>query len=61
VVQADIYKLPFPQIFDYAFSVGVLHHLPDPRAGFKSLAEKVKPVGTVGLGLRRRKHEWITR
>jgi hypothetical protein len=27
--------------------VGVLHHLPDPGAGFKSLVSKVKPGGHV--------------
>src|ERR1041385_1770306 len=36
IVQTDIYNLPFARVFDYAFSVGVLHHLPDPRGGFKS-------------------------
>jgi len=62
VVQADIYKLPFPQIFDYAFSVGVLHHLPDPRAGFKSLAEKVKPGGHLSAWVYgAENNEWITR
>jgi SAM-dependent methyltransferase/uncharacterized protein YbaR (Trm112 family) len=45
VLQADIYQLPLRRAFDYAFSVGVLHHLPDPRAGFKSLVSKVKPGG----------------
>src|SRR5258707_699882 len=33
IVQADISNLPLAPIFDCAFSVGVLHHLPDPRAG----------------------------
>jgi SAM-dependent methyltransferase len=47
VVQADIYHLPLRAVFDYAFSVGVLHHLPDPGAGFKSLAAKVKPGGHI--------------
>ncbi|HEY0547580.1 MAG TPA: methyltransferase domain-containing protein, partial [Pyrinomonadaceae bacterium] len=42
VIQADLYHLPLRRAFDYAFSVGVLHHLPDPRAGFRSLASKVK-------------------
>jgi SAM-dependent methyltransferase len=43
VVQADIYNLPLrPREFDYAFSVGVLHHLPDPRAGFVTLSRHVK-------------------
>lgn len=45
VIQADIYHLPLRRVFDYAFSVGVLHHLPDPRAGFQSLVGKVKPGG----------------
>src|SRR5436853_5635668 len=30
IIQADIYHLPLRRVFDYAFSVGVLHHLPDP-------------------------------
>ena len=45
VIQADIYHLPLRRVFDYAFSVGVLHHLPNPRAGFNSLVSKVKPGG----------------
>src|SRR3989442_2166072 len=62
VVQADIYNLPFPRIFDYAFSVGVLHHLPDPRAGFKSLASKVKPGGHLSAWVYgAENNEWITR
>ena len=31
VLQADIFKLPLKKAFDYAFSVGVLHHTPDPE------------------------------
>ena len=62
VVQADIYKLTFPRIFDYAFSVGVLHHLPDPRAGFKSLAAKVKSGGHLSAWVYgAENNEWITR
>ena len=45
VIQADIYHLPLRRVFDYAFSVGVLHHLPDPRAGFRSLVARVKSGG----------------
>ncbi len=45
IAQADIYHLPFKRVFDYAFSVGVLHHLPDPRAGFNALAAQVMPGG----------------
>ena len=47
VIQADIYHLPLRRVFDYAFSIGVLHHLPDPRGGFKSLVSKVKSGGHV--------------
>jgi len=41
--------------FDYAFSVGVLHHLPDPRAGFRSLAGKVKDGGHLSAWVTARK------
>jgi SAM-dependent methyltransferase len=62
IIQADIYHLPLARKFDYAFSVGVLHHLPDPRSGFMSLAAKVKPGGYLSAwiyGLEN--NEWITR
>ncbi|MCA1578569.1 MAG: methyltransferase domain-containing protein [Acidobacteria bacterium] len=49
VVQADIYRLPLKQAFDYAYSIGVLDHIPDPFVGFKSLALKVKPGGHVSV------------
>jgi SAM-dependent methyltransferase len=49
VIQADICHLPLRQSFDYAFSVGVLDHLPDPVAGFKSLASKLKPGGHLSV------------
>jgi SAM-dependent methyltransferase len=62
IVQADIYHLPFKRVFDYAFSVGVLHHLPDPRAGFISLASKVKPGGHLSAWVYgAENNEWITR
>ncbi len=62
VVQADIYSLPFARAFDYAFSVGVLHHLPDPRGGFKLLASKVKAGGHISAWVYgAENNEWITR
>jgi SAM-dependent methyltransferase len=62
IVQADIYNLPFAQMFDYGFSVGVLHHLPDPRAGFLSLSSKVKAGGHVSAWVYgAENNEWITR
>jgi SAM-dependent methyltransferase len=62
IIQADIYRLPLAQQFDYAFSVGVLHHLPDPRAGFISLASKIKPGGHISAWVYgAENNEWITR
>lgn len=62
IVQADIYNLPFAAVFDYAFSVGVLHHLPDPRGGFKSLASKIKAGGHLSAWVYgAENNEWITR
>lgn len=50
VVQADLLRLPLrPASIDYVFSVGVLHHLPDPSAGFRSLAGAVRPGGAVSV------------
>lgn len=46
LVQADIYNLPFRAPFDFAFSIGVVHHLPDPEAGFRSISAHVKPGGS---------------
>ncbi len=62
VIQADLYQLPLRRVFDYAFSVGVLHHLPDPRAGFVSLASKVKAGGHVSAWVYGAENNgWITR
>jgi SAM-dependent methyltransferase len=48
LVQADVYHLPFkPGVFDFAYSIGVLHHLPDPERGYQSLLPIVKPGGSV--------------
>ena len=62
IVQADIFNLPFKRAFDYAFSVGVLHHTPDPKKSFVSLAAKVKSGGHVSAWIYgAENNEWITR
>ncbi len=39
IIQGDIYNPPFRRgTFDFIYSLGVLHHLPDPEGGFRSLA-----------------------
>ena len=61
IVQADIFKLPFKRLFDYAFSVGVLHHTPDPKKAFVSLAGKVKKGGAISAWIYgAENNEWIT-
>ena len=60
IVQADIFRLPFKKVFDYAFSVGVLHHTPDPRKAFISLAGKVKKGGHISAWIYgEENNDWI--
>lgn len=48
IVQADIYCLPFREkTFDYAYSIGVLHHLPFPQQGFNSIIKFLKINGKI--------------
>ena len=48
LVQADIYNVPFEAgTFDFVYSIGVLHHLPDPKAGFRALLPLVRPGGAI--------------
>lgn len=62
IVQADIFKLPLKKAFDYAFSVGVLHHTPDPKRSFVSLASKVKKGGHISAWIYgAENNEWITK
>jgi len=50
LAQADIFAMPFREgTFDRAYSIGVLHHTPDPRAAFARVAESVKPGGRVAV------------
>ena len=60
VVQADILKLPFVQTFDYIFSVGVLHHMPDPQQGFSQLAKLLKERGRISVWVYGRENNgWV--
>jgi SAM-dependent methyltransferase len=47
VVQADLNRPPVRRIFDYAFSIGVLHHLPDPERGFRAIVSRLRGGGTM--------------
>jgi SAM-dependent methyltransferase len=62
VVQGDLLHPPVQRAFDIAFSVGVLHHLPDPRGGFDAVRSLVKPGGRVAIWVYGYEHnEWIVR
>ena len=46
LVQGDIYAPPFAQsAFDFVYSIGVLHHLPDPGRGLGALTPLLRPGG----------------
>jgi SAM-dependent methyltransferase len=63
IVQADLLELPLTEgAFDLAFSIGVLHHSPDPRRAFAQVAARVKPGGRLAVWLYRRNtppQEWL--
>ena len=61
IVQGDICRLPLKPVFDYAFSLGVLDHLSDPTIGFKSLAFRIKPGGSLSVWVYGAENNgWIT-
>jgi SAM-dependent methyltransferase len=56
VVQGDLLRLPLRTAergggFDLIYSIGVLHHLPDPHAGFRALLPFLRPGGTIAVWL----------
>jgi SAM-dependent methyltransferase len=62
VVQADIFDLPFARHFDLIYSIGVLHHLPDPKRGFLSLTRHVRPGGRIAIWVYGKEgNRWIER
>lgn len=58
-LQGDLKHLPFqPETFDFAFSIGVMHHDADTRAVFDAVAKMVKPGGRMAVWLYRRNQWW---
>lgn len=47
IVQADLTKPPVKRAFDHTFSIGVLHHLPDPEKGFRALVSRLADGGAI--------------
>ena len=55
IIQADLLNPPLSEaVFDFAYSIGVLHHCPDPRKAFAQVAKSVKPGGQLAVWLYRR-------
>jgi SAM-dependent methyltransferase len=62
VIQADLCALPLKAAFDYVFSVGVLHHLADPKRGFVQISRLLKPRGHLSAWVYAREgNEWVER
>jgi SAM-dependent methyltransferase/uncharacterized protein YbaR (Trm112 family) len=50
VIQGDIFNPPLaPAAFDFVYSLGVLHHTPDPPRAFRSLVPLLRPGGTIAV------------
>ncbi|MBA4317324.1 MAG: hypothetical protein C0412_02885 [Flavobacterium sp.] len=56
IIQADIYHMPFVRVIDFAYSIGVLHHLPQPKQGFLSLMKVLKVKGKMLIWVYSRRH-----
>ena len=62
VVLGDLTRPPVRPVFDLAFSVGVLHHMPNPAAGARSVAAVLRDGGRLVYWLYGlENNEWITR
>jgi len=47
VRKCSIYDIPYKDMFDIVFSIGVIHHLSDPAVAVRKLTEAAKPGGTI--------------
>ena len=49
-IQANLLQLPFREnAFDFIFSLGVLHHTPDPKQAFMNLVRCLKKGGKIAI------------
>lgn len=50
IIQANVFHLPFRrEVFDYIFSIGVLHHTPNTRLAFECLPRLLKKDGEIAI------------
>jgi len=58
----NIYELPWENEFDVAFSIGVIHHLKNPKLAINNLIKTTKPGGIVLIWVYGYEgNEWITK
>ncbi len=52
IVQADLFNPPFKDdIFDFGYTIGTLHHTPNPKAGVKAIIKTIKPGGQLAVSV----------
>jgi SAM-dependent methyltransferase len=52
IVQGDVLNPPFqPNTFDVGYTIGVLHHTPNPEAGFLKLSTLIKSKGRLACAV----------
>lgn len=62
IAQGDIVRPPVARCVDVGFSIGVLHHLLEPEAGFRGLCGCVRQGGRVAIWVYGyESNEWIVR
>jgi SAM-dependent methyltransferase len=50
IIQADLMELPLREnMFDYIYSLGVLHHTPDTEKSFRSIIKHLAPEGRIAI------------
>ena len=61
IIQADLNNLPLKdELFDYIYSVGVVHHTESPKETTKNLYKKLKPNGKISIWVYGRENNlWI--
>ena len=60
VVRADLFHMPFKRVFDHIYSIGVIHHTPDPAGGFDEMAKKIVDDGSISCWVYGREgNDWI--
>jgi SAM-dependent methyltransferase len=60
VKKYDIHHIPFRSEFDIAFSIGVIHHLEDPKKALEGMVDALVPGGKLLIWVYSREgFEWI--